>query len=252
MDVLRKERGDAGQATVELAVVLPVAIVLAVIVVNALSFFEACAAFDQLARQAICAYAPSPDAGQGPAEVAALVESELEGALGTSNLAIEVTVQGRAGSYQRYCGRLSFAPTLFGLGLKDEVFGVSLPRLVHEVDLTVDALSAGGAALMGAGKTWRRRFGCALALVLAPLLALALGQPMGEAMLPGRQGSLSPTSVCARRGRPPTGSPRKWLMWTVARSCGPTTTGRWSPSLRRGTACPIASLASWRDAGGHW
>lgn len=53
MDVLRKERGDAGQATVELAVVLPVAIVLAVIVVNALSFFEACAAFDQLARQAI-------------------------------------------------------------------------------------------------------------------------------------------------------------------------------------------------------
>ena len=94
MDVLRKERGDAG--TVELAVVLPVAIVLAVIVVNALSFFEACAAFDQLARQAICAYAPSPDAGQGPAEVAALVESELEEALGTSNLAIEVTVQGRA------------------------------------------------------------------------------------------------------------------------------------------------------------
>ena len=74
MDVLRKERGDAGQATVELAVVLPVAIVLAVIVVNALSFFEACAAFDQLARQAICAYAPSPDAGQGPAEVAALVD----------------------------------------------------------------------------------------------------------------------------------------------------------------------------------
>ena len=96
MDVLRKERGDAGQATVELAVVLPVAIVLAVIVVNALSFFEACAAFDQLARQAICAYAPSPDAGQGPAEVAALVESELEEALGTSNLAIEVTVQGQA------------------------------------------------------------------------------------------------------------------------------------------------------------
>ena len=124
MDVLRKERGDAGQATVELAVVLPVAIALAVIVVNALSFFEACAAFDQLARQAICAYAPSPDAGQGSAEVVALVESELEEALGTSNLAIEVTVQGRAGSYQRYCGRLSFAPTLFGLGLKDEVFGV--------------------------------------------------------------------------------------------------------------------------------
>ena len=45
---------------------------------------------------------------------------------------------------------------------------------------------------MGAGKTWRRRFGCALALVLAPLLALALGQPMGEAMLPGAPGELEP------------------------------------------------------------
>ena len=41
MDVLRKERGDAGQATVELAVVLPVAFVVAVFVVNAVSFFVA-------------------------------------------------------------------------------------------------------------------------------------------------------------------------------------------------------------------
>ena len=45
---------------------------------------------------------------------------------------------------------------------------------------------------MGARKTWRRRFGCALALVLAPLLVLALGQPMGEAMLPGAPGELGP------------------------------------------------------------
>lgn len=115
----KRSAGDApGQATVELAVVLPVAIVLAVIVVNALSFFEACAAFDQLARQAICAYAPSPDAGQGPAEVAALVESELEEALGTSNLANRGNGSGAAGSYQRYCGRLSFALRFSGWGLK--------------------------------------------------------------------------------------------------------------------------------------
>ena len=207
MDVLRKERGDAGQATVELAVVLPVAIVLAVIVVNALSFFEACAAFDQLARQAICAYAPSPDAGQGPAEVAALVESELEEALGTSNLAIEVTVQGRAGSYQRYCGRLSFAPTLFGLGLKDEVFGVSLPRLVHEVDLTVDAYRPGVLGRHGAVDS-----GAPSRLSWPPCSLWLWGNRWGRPCCPGRQGSLSPTSVCARRGRPPTGSPRKWLM----------------------------------------
>ena len=143
MGILRKTREDAGQATVELAVVLPVAIAIAVIAVNALSFLGTCAAFDRMARQAICAYASAPDAGQGPAEVAALVEGELEEALDAPNLTIEVTVQGTAASFQRYGARLSFAPTLFGLGLKDEVFGVSLPRLVHEVDLTVDAYRPG-------------------------------------------------------------------------------------------------------------
>ena len=105
---------------------------------------------------------------------------------------------------------------------------------------------------MGAGKTWRRRFGCALALVLAPLLALALGQPMGEAMLPGAPGELEPDVGLRAAWEAPNWFAEEVLMWTVARSCGPTTTGRWSPSLRRGTACPIASLASWRDAGGHW
>lgn len=119
--------------------------------------------------------------------MAALVESELEGALGTSNLAIEVTVQGRAGSYQRYCGRLSFAPTLFGLGLKDEVFGVSLPRLVHEVDLTVDAYRPGccsdGCREDMAPSVRVRPRACP-----GPPARLALGQPMGEAMLPGAPG----------------------------------------------------------------
>lgn len=101
---------------------------------------------------------------------------------------------------------------------------------------------------MGAGKTWRRRFGCALALVLAPLLALALGQPMGEAMLPGAPGSLSPTSVCARRG----------CSQLVRRGSG-CVDGReelranddWSvvSFVEEGDGLPIASLASWRDAG---
>lgn len=143
MGLLRKAREDAGQATVELAVVMPVALALAVIAVNALSFFETCAAFDGAARQAICAYAPAPDAGQSPAEVAALVENDLEESLGAPNLAIEVSVRGASGQYQHYCGRLSFAPTLFGLGLADEVFGVSLPQLTHEVEMTVDSYRPG-------------------------------------------------------------------------------------------------------------
>ena len=43
----RRLDDDGGQATVELAVVLPVVIIVAVIAVNALTFFGACAAFDR-------------------------------------------------------------------------------------------------------------------------------------------------------------------------------------------------------------
>lgn len=143
MGVLGKARESAGQATVELVVVMPVAIALAVIAVNALSFLGTCAAFDRAARQAICVYAPAPDAGQSAAEVASMVEEELDAALGAPNLAIEVSSQGTAAQHQRYCARLSFAPTLFGLGLREEVFGVPLPRLVREIDLVVDAYRPG-------------------------------------------------------------------------------------------------------------
>lgn len=143
MGVLEKARESAGQATVELVVVMPVAIALAVIVVNALSFLGTCAAFDRAARQAICVYAPAPDAGQNALEVASVVEEELDAALSAPNVAIEVSSQSATAQYQRYCARLSFVPTLFGLGLRDEVFGVPLPRLVHEVDLVVDAYRPG-------------------------------------------------------------------------------------------------------------
>lgn len=143
MGALRKLRGERGQATVELAVVMPVALALAVIAVNALSFLGTCAAFDRTARQTICAYAPAPDAGQTAAEVAVLVEEALDDALGAPNVTIEVSVQGAAAARQRYCARLAFAPTLFGLGLRDEVFGVRLPRLTHEVSLTVDPYRPG-------------------------------------------------------------------------------------------------------------
>ncbi|MFR5091435.1 MAG: hypothetical protein ACLTDR_04830 [Adlercreutzia equolifaciens] len=133
MDVLRKERGDAGQATVELAVVLPSGHCAR------RHRRERACRFSRHARL-LTSWPVKPSApmlvgrgGPGVGRGGSLCgKRELEEALGTSNPAIEVTVQGRAGSYQRYCGRLSFAPTPFGLGLKDEVFGVSAPRLVHE------------------------------------------------------------------------------------------------------------------------
>ena len=42
---------------------------------------------------------------------------------------------------------------------------------------------------MGAGRLWRRRLGCALALVLAPLVVLAVGQSAVEATTPRAPGA---------------------------------------------------------------
>ena len=43
-------RGECGQMTVELAVMIPVLVAIAVIAMNAMLFFSECAAFDRLAR----------------------------------------------------------------------------------------------------------------------------------------------------------------------------------------------------------
>ena len=104
---------------------------------------------------------------------------------------------------------------------------------------------------MGAGKTWRRRFGCALALVLAPLLALALGQPMGEAMLPGAPGELEPDVGLRAAWEAP-----NWFAEEVVDVNGREelrANGDWSvvSFVEEGDGLPDR-LVGERDAGGHW
>lgn len=137
-------RGDErGQATVELAVILPVVIIVAVIAVNALAFFGECAAFDRLARQTVCAWAAAPEAGQDVGGVAACIQEELQRTMGASNTAIAVRAESSSLDLVRFVARIEYSPTLFGLGLRREVFGVALPPLVHEVSMTVDAYKPG-------------------------------------------------------------------------------------------------------------
>ena len=137
-----RRRGEAGQASVELAVVMPVAIIVAVIAVNALVFFGTCASFDRMARQTICALAASPDSGADAAAVASAVEDELQSSIGEAG-EVTVSVEGEAVGVLRYTARLEYAPTLFGLGMRSQVLGVALPPLVHEVELAVDAYKPG-------------------------------------------------------------------------------------------------------------
>lgn len=134
---------EAGQSTVELMAVLPAMILVALIVVNAMLFLSDCAAFDRLACQAVRVHAASPGYGQDAQRSCALVEAQLAQAFDGENLAIGVSVESGAGGTLSFRARLEFTPTLFGMGLRDEVLGVSLPALSHEAVYVVDPFKPG-------------------------------------------------------------------------------------------------------------
>lgn len=134
---------ERGQMTVELAVVLPVAIVIAVIAVNAMTFFSECAEFDRVGRNAVRVCATSPAYGQDVAQSVALVESAISEAMGASGSDVEVSAQQDGLGHMSFEMTLLYRPTLFSLGLKDEVLGVPLPVLRHEVSLVADAYKPG-------------------------------------------------------------------------------------------------------------
>lgn len=134
---------DKGQATVELAVVLPVAIMLAVLVVNALTFFGTCASFDRAVRQAVCVQAAAPSADQGLEAAAARIEQAARQAVPEANVSVSVSVQARAPGLTKFTARLTYRPTLFGIGLRDSIFGLRLPELSHDTSLVVDPYRPG-------------------------------------------------------------------------------------------------------------
>lgn len=134
---------DSGQMTIEFAVALPVLIVVAVIASNALLFFSECASFDRVAREAVRVCAASPAYGQGLEQSRAQVQSFIDESFSAPYLSSEVGVSGGGLGHATFTATLEFSPTLFGLGLRDEVFGVALPRLKHVATMTVDVYKPG-------------------------------------------------------------------------------------------------------------
>ena len=129
--------------TVEMAVAFPVLIVVAAIAMNAVLFFSECAQFDRLARQAVRTHATAPAYGEGPDTCCAAVEQELKGAFDRPYLEVSVTRATTGMDFDEYTAVLEFSPTLFGMGLRDQVFGVPLPRLTHTVVYAVDTYKPG-------------------------------------------------------------------------------------------------------------
>lgn len=134
-----------GQMTVEFCVVIPVLLLIALLLVNALSFVSETAKFDRIARNSVRVYASSQGRGEELEQAKASIEEDLKSAFSQNNEETECeSFEDSFGLKQIRC-KLSWQPTLFGLGLKDEILGVSTPKLVHEINLTLDKYKLFGA-----------------------------------------------------------------------------------------------------------
>ena len=129
--------------TVEFVVAFPVVVVVAVIAVNAMLFFSECAAFDRVARDAVRVHAASPAYGQGLEQSRASVQAAIEEALDQPYTDVRVAVEGASLGHVTFTATLEFHPTLFGMGMKSQEFGVSLPSLAQSVAFTIDVYKPG-------------------------------------------------------------------------------------------------------------
>ena len=139
----RTATDESGQMTVEMAVAMPALIVVAVIAVNACTFFYQCAVFDRVAHEAVRVYATSPAYWEGPGQACASVEQAVRSQLDNQNLDVSVAYAKVGADFDEYRATLNFQPTLFGMGLRSEVFGVSMPQLEHTTSYVVDSYKPG-------------------------------------------------------------------------------------------------------------
>lgn len=142
-------RGEAGQMTVELAVLLPVCLAVALIVANLMLFVEACAVFDRVARDAVLVEGVSPAGEQSVTNAVGEVEGSIERALGresTCSVSVSASVVGAGAGVSplltTYRCTLEWHPWPQGLSIAGVPLGTP-PSLRHDVELTVDRYRSG-------------------------------------------------------------------------------------------------------------
>lgn len=128
---------NAGQATVEFAVVFPVLVAVAFIAANALVFMGDCAAFDSIARDAARLQADDGFEGQ---QGASAVCARIEEALDMPHERVRVSCERVGLGHVKYTAHTAFTPP-FLQGVS--VFGVNVAPLEHEVSFVVSPYRKG-------------------------------------------------------------------------------------------------------------
>lgn len=143
-------REEQAQATVEMAIVLPVMIVVALIVYNLMVFVSATARFDRVAPDVVMAHGVSPegDGGLGCTAVADAVEPYLDEAMEGYDVDIEVSCEtdggesgegalSLVGSLWTFTCSMSYEPWPSGFSIAGVDLGAPA-ALVHKREVVVD------------------------------------------------------------------------------------------------------------------
>lgn len=141
---------ERAQATVEMAVVIPVLLVLALIVYNIMLFVAATARFDRIAPDIVAAHAVSPsgESDGSTDDSVGVIESQIEGAMAGYDVEIEVTcTEGGTssgddlltliGGLRTYRCSLRMRPWPSSLSIAGVDLGAPV-ALAHHRDVTVD------------------------------------------------------------------------------------------------------------------
>lgn len=141
---------ERAQATVEMAVVVPVLLVLALIVYNIMLFVAATARFDRIAPDIVAAHAVSPsgESDGSTDDSVGVIESQIEGAMAGYDVEIEVTcTEGGTssgddlltliGGLRTYRCSLRMRPWPSSLSIAGVDLGAPV-ALAHHRDVTVD------------------------------------------------------------------------------------------------------------------
>ena len=133
---------EKGQMTVELAVVFPAVLVVSLVVFNAVKYLGDCASFDRAFHQEVRIAGTAPAYDQTAEGGCRLIEDALR-IRDVDVGEYSVTVERDEWGFVRFCGRMEFTPSLFGIPLRSEVFGIGLQPAVHEVSFSVDPYKPG-------------------------------------------------------------------------------------------------------------
>lgn len=133
----KKAKSACGQATVELAFILPVFLIVAVIAINLGLFLSECASFDRAVNNAVRVWATSPTYEESSDAVALKIRTELENNFSHSFESVELAYEAHSFNKVTYTATLSFSPHIFNMALSPTVFGVTLPSASHKTSFTV-------------------------------------------------------------------------------------------------------------------